>query len=687
MFKFFLVLVIVFFPIFSKAESSRFEKVWTFEYSTLVTSYMVAESNTVQSKPREYKDLFLFVDHDGHILALNKNSGSLVYKTKLGSVAGRRGFAINEELGEIVIVAGSILYIIDAVSGQILKKTKTNYSVVEPILTSKCIINFGARNGIIECHNKGLDKVLWRTQLGKTARIWSNPLFSEKHNLIYFVTSNPGKLTNIYREEDTYSSSLIGINAQDGSIKFHRQMIKDDLWDYDGVGKPVLIENFLNNDGEIYDLIVGLNKTGTVFALNAVDGSPIKKNQFKEKLFNYDFTKITNVSKTQTIPSWPSRVSNISLMPQDLRTNQIPKNILRHSKFGEFIPPSLDYDVVMKGLHGGPQWFGFKHFRYYGEDFIVVPYNNYSWILRLKYTEKFSEAERIIPILKFIYLNYKKVRNLFTFDKPIENNTPFSQWNLNRWSDDRRSSLVRDDLYRLIKWNAFNEIYDKKCASCHRNDRTGRYQSELWGDGHFPSLVGYTLTEKYKYSKDYSKFMSLHNSSLNIDREELEKIFSFYDNYDKNQYKKGNLEVEGYWQLLLGKDKLPLNKSPWGGLAIINLNTGQKIKDIKVGEMKDKDGNIFKGSIIFGGISETNSKGETLLVGTVDTKAYLVSLPSGEIIETINLVRPGSVQPHLTTINGCDAWVILETGGRFSFYDKSLNGYTIETFIDNSSCN
>jgi len=688
MYKFFLLLIIVLSPILSKAENSRFEKIWTYESNSFISNI---EVNTVQSKPREFKNLFLFVDHDGHILALNKKSGLLVYKTKLGSVAGRRGFAINKKKGEIIIVADSILYILDANTGEILKKTQTNYSVVEPIITSKCIITLGARTGIIQCHNKELNKIIWRTKLGKTARIWSNPLFSKKHNLIYFVTSNAGGLTNINREEDTYSSSLIGIDAKDGSIKFHRQMIKDDLWDYDGVGKPVLIENFLNNDGKIYDLIVGLNKIGTVFALNAIDGTPIKKNQFKEKLFNYDFAQMAKVSQTQTIPTWPDRVNNISLMPKDLRTNQIPQKILRHSKYGEFIPPSLNYDVVTKGLHGGPEWFGSKHYKYSEEDFIVVPYNNYPWIIRLKYTEKFPEAEKIMPVLEFIYSNYKKVKNLFLSDKISKDKIEidkalFSQKSLPVW-DGGRPSLVRDDLYKLIKRKAFNKVYYKNCASCHRNSRAGKHESEFWGDGNIPSLVGYTLTEKYNQYKDYSKFMALHNNNLNIKKEELEKIFNFYDEYDKDQYDKGNLEVKGYWQVLLGKDKLPLNQGPWGGLAIINLNTGKKIKDIKVGEMKNKEGKKFESSIIFGGISETNIRGEAVLVGTVNAKAYLISIPKGEIIETINLKRPGSVEPLLTKIDGCDAWTILQTGGRFSFYDKSLNGYTIETFIDKTSCN
>ena len=102
--------------------------------------------------------------------------------------------------------------------------------------------------------------------------------------------------------------------------------------------------------------------------------------------------------------------------------------------------------------------------------------------------------------------------------------------------------------------------------------------------------------------------------------------------------------------------------------------------------MKNTYGNSVNSSVIFGGIGEINSKGESLIVGTVDSKAYYVSLLTGQILETLDLERSGSAQPHLTNINGCEAWVIIESGGRYSFYDRKNNGFTVEAFVNNSLC-
>ena len=105
--------------------------------------------------------------------------------------------------------------------------------------------------------------------------------FSKKYNLVYFVTSNPGSIVFNNELVDNYSASLIALNASSGSIHFAQRMVHNDVWDYDGVGQPIIIQNFYdNNDSEI-DLLVGLNKTGTIFAVNAKDGNEVKEINFK----------------------------------------------------------------------------------------------------------------------------------------------------------------------------------------------------------------------------------------------------------------------------------------------------------------------------------------------------------------------------------------------------------------------
>lgn len=719
-----------FFPSISFSEDSNFEKIWEFELNYKDYAF------TVQAQPNEFEDLILIVDGIGNLNALDKKTGNLVYQTALGKGVGRRGFAIDESNGQIAVAAETTLYILDAKSGAVLKQTKTSESKVAPIFTSDCIIIFGSNDGAVRCYSRNLDEIIWETVLGPTARIWSNATISKKHNKVYLVTSNAGGLVVGNRSPDTYSSSLVAINIKNGSIAFSHQMINDDVWDFDGVGKPIYVDGFINSDGEPYDLIIGLNKTGTIFAVNADDGSVIKDNQFIMKKFQKGSGVNKNVVDSQIIPSWPNRINEIQLTLDNLRLDQAKSNIFRHARFEEFLPPSLDYDVVTRGIHGGPEWQGGEHYKDNDQNLLAIPFNNTSWILRIMYVEEdtfviknlkkiktFTSNSKVLRQIKAFFSNSITLsKNIITSAKNIivgeeknivkisetileknkseslekniektetlivDNSQKLNPWILNKWSDSDSSSQLKDRIYKYTNLFAFNRNYYQHCASCHRNDRAGRYQSELVGDGFVPSLVGYSLTEKFNYGKSYNNFISLHGSNEGVTKEEFDKILMFYDKYDRRQLKNEKLKVKGFWQALLGKDTLPLNKGPWGGVSITDLNTGKKLKDIDVGKMKNADGNWVNSSVIFGGLGPINSKGETLLVGTVDPKAYYISIPEARVLNTFDLKRSGSAPPYLTKLNGCEAWVVVESGGRFSFYDKSLNGYTIEMFVNKDSC-
>ena len=318
------------------AENTNFEKLWEYEMNYKDFAF------TVQAQPNEYKNKILIVDGIGNLNALDKSTGVMVYQTPLGKGVGRRGFSIDEENAQIAIAAGTTLYLLDADSGAILNQTKTTESKVAPVLTPECIIIFGSNDGAVRCHDRNLDKIVWDTKLGHTARVWSNVTFSKKHNKIFLVTSNAGGLVAKNRPPDTYSSSLVAIDANNGTINCSRQMINDDVWDLEGVGRPIYVEDFVNDDGKTYDLIIGLNKTGTIFAVNAKNGLPIKNKQFIERKFSKGDGINDIVIDSQIIPSWPSRINEIALTVDDLRKDQIKTNILRHSRFEEYLPPSLD---------------------------------------------------------------------------------------------------------------------------------------------------------------------------------------------------------------------------------------------------------------------------------------------------------------------------------------------------------
>jgi hypothetical protein len=679
------LLIITFFSTYSfcaisTSPAPQFEKAWEFELNYSDPFY------TVQAQPKEYLNKLLFVDGLGNLFALDKQQGKLLYKIFLGNKAGRRGFSIDQLKGEVIITASGKLFVLDAETGEIKRSVNTATSLVAPAITNDCYIVIGG--GDIRCHEKNLKKIKWKTELGITARVWSNPLFSDKYNLLYFVTSNPGGVVFDNNRVDNYSSSLIALDVLTGAIHFAHRMVQNDVWDFDGVGQPIVIKNFqADNDSKI-DLLVGMNKTGTLFAVNAKDGSEVKDNQFERIAFPAYFGKEALEENTQIIPTWPARLSNIKISKDDLRLEELDPIKLRYAKFQEFLRPTVNYDVVTKGLHGGPEWHGGIYYEDVknNQKLLAAPTNNIPWILRVQYVQ---QNPLLLKVLFRVINAIQRIKIFFFSDsdvKEINSNFSDSRWKRDIWSNSDLTSSVTNYFYKNFDFKSHNKVYKQNCASCHGYDRRGKYQSELIGDGYVPSLVGHTLTEKYTFSKTYENFKLLHGGTSGVSRDELKNLFEHFHKHDENLFKNNKLHKEGFWQVLLGKDLLPLNKDPWGNVTIIDLVSGELRGSIPVGESLGSSNKIYESSIIFGGLGNPNDQGNTMLTGTINPVAYYLSLPEARVISTLKLKRPGSVNPFLTNINNCEAWIFVETGGQFSFYDRSMNGFTIEAFINRDNC-
>ena len=64
------------------------------------------------------------------------------------------------------------------------------------------------------------------------------------------------------------------------------------------------------------------------------------------------------------------------------------KSKLRHAKSGFYIPPSTNYDVITYGIHGGAEWAGGTLYKDDNSTNLIIPSNNYPWIIRVNYQEK-----------------------------------------------------------------------------------------------------------------------------------------------------------------------------------------------------------------------------------------------------------------------------------------------------------
>jgi glucose dehydrogenase len=70
-----------------------------------------------------------------------------------------------------------------------------------------------------------------------------------------------------------YDTSLVALDLKTGKKKWHFQLVHHDIWDYDAVGAPLLID--LSIDGQPRKIVAQPSKTGFLYVLDRISGEPV----------------------------------------------------------------------------------------------------------------------------------------------------------------------------------------------------------------------------------------------------------------------------------------------------------------------------------------------------------------------------------------------------------------------------
>jgi quinoprotein glucose dehydrogenase len=131
---------------------------------------------------------------------------------------------------------------------------------------------------------------------------------------------------------------------------------------------------------------------------------------------------------------------------------------------------------------------------------------------------------------------------------------------------------------------------------------------------------------------------------------------------DKKARARSPYKISGYSKFL-DKDQLPAVKPPWGTLNAINLNTGEYVWKVPLGEHPElvAKGIVATGAENYGGPVVTAS-GLLLIAGTRDGKFRAFDKVDGKLIWEINLPAAAFATPSTYAING-KQYVVLACGG------------------------
>lgn len=164
--------------------------------------------------------------------------------------------------------------------------------------------------------------------------------------------------------QNLYSSSIVALNAETGTVKWYFQITHHDVWDLDAEAAPALID--VVQDGKKIPALVAVSKASLMFFLDRDTGKSIYP--VEERPVPKSDVPGEQTWPTQPFPVKPPPLARLSITADDIFTGE-PE----HEKFcrdlvekmggvhnyGPYTPySSQEYRIIFSGQQGGPNYGG-----------------------------------------------------------------------------------------------------------------------------------------------------------------------------------------------------------------------------------------------------------------------------------------------------------------------------------------
>jgi alcohol dehydrogenase (cytochrome c) len=239
------------------------EEIW--QYDHRLPEGILPCCDVVNRGAALYDNLVIFGTLDAQIVALDQDTGKVVWKEKIDNF--KDGYSNTAAplivKGKVITgVSGGEFGVVGRVEARDAKTGKIVW--VRPTVEGHMGTLNGKDNGI-----SGTTNATWPGDLWKTggAATWAGGTYDPEVDLIFFGTGNPAPWNAHLRPGDNlFSTSTVAIDPDDGKIKWHYQYTPNDGWDYDGVNETVAF----NADGK--KLAGHADRNGFFYVLDRTNG-------------------------------------------------------------------------------------------------------------------------------------------------------------------------------------------------------------------------------------------------------------------------------------------------------------------------------------------------------------------------------------------------------------------------------
>jgi quinoprotein glucose dehydrogenase len=404
--------------------------------------------------------------------------------------------------------------------------------------------------------------------------------------------------------DDLFANCLIALNAETGERIWHFQGVKHDLWDRDFPSPPVLLA--VNRDGREIDAVAQTTKQGFVYLFDRVSGKPLFPIEYRK----YPPSGVPGevAASEQPLPTKPAPFAR-QILSEEMLTTRTPEahhwaveNFRKFRSDGQFVPFSVGKDTVVIPGFDGGAEWG---------------------------------GPAVDPETAILYVNANEMA----------------------WT----GALAPDS-----GENSPKSLYMSQCSVCHGEKMTGSPPA-------MPSLIGVgDRLSPQQIGTTIKNGKGRMPAFANFDDDQLYALIDFLRSGKSKELPSSEppppemkYRFTGYHKFL-DPDGYPAIAPPWGTLSAINLNTGEYVWKINLGEYPELAAKGLKdtGTENYGGPIVT--AGGLVFIGAsdFDKKFRAYDKATGELLWETTLPFSGNATPATYAVNGRQYVVIAAGGGK-----------------------
>jgi alcohol dehydrogenase (cytochrome c) len=233
-----------------------------------------------------YGDLVIFGTLDAKLVALDKDSGKVVWKKTVEDY--KAGYSLT---AAPMVVNGKVITGVSGGEFGVVGKVEAYDAKTGDILWSRPTVE--GHMGYTWKDGKKVEAGISGGEAGKTwpgdlwksggAATWLGGTYDADTNLLFFGTGNPAPWNSHMRPGDNlFSSSRLALNPDTGEIVWHFQTTPHDGWDFDGVNE--LISFDYEEGGKTVKAAATADRNGFFYVLNRENGDFIRGFPFVDKI-------------------------------------------------------------------------------------------------------------------------------------------------------------------------------------------------------------------------------------------------------------------------------------------------------------------------------------------------------------------------------------------------------------------